>query len=643
MYQQGYGGQPGYGQQQQYGGGYGGSGVVAGPYGAGPMPEQGGYGAPAYPPHQPRAYNEDPKAKLYQQGETAYISRNRTCRDILFLILFIAFWAGMGFVAFFAFKYGDPTRLVAPVTASGEICGVGKMSAYPSLYWPMPTQVAEMIAAGNKGVSICVAKCPKLAEPFISGPDGAVSAAPSIYDTQEMPGLKHFCVPTNTDAFTDVFQRINQKFSGLDAQLSYVVSNWNAIAAAVGIALGASLVWLILMRFAAAVMVWMTVLMAVLVAVAATILAWYKAGYISVPAGFKNVVLDKIDAYAIDHKLMLGIAIALTIVTVVLLLVVLVMFTRIMIAVGIVREASAALGDLPGLFVFPLLTLVLLLVLWVYWLSVFGYLASAGEWNISTLSYNASNTLRGLIAYHFFGLLWTAVLIEAIQECTIAGAVATWYFTRDKKSIPFFTVGQAFGRSVTYHLGSLALGSLLIAVVKFIRAVLAYIERKFKELQNPVVKYVCCCVQCCLWCFEKFLKFITRNAYIEIAITGKSFCSAAADAFGLLLRNVLRVAAVGVISDFLLFLGKLAVTVGTMAACAAIMTNGGNLATAPILPIILCGLIAYGVSSAFFTICSMAIDTILFCFCEDCEKHEATGQYYMRESLRDFIDSASRK
>ena len=27
-------------------------------------------------------------------------------------------------------------------------------------------------------------------------------------------------------------------------------------------------------------------------------------------------------------------------------------------------------------------------------------------------------------------------------------------------------------------------------------------------------------VQCCLWCFEKIVKYLTRNAYIYVSITG---------------------------------------------------------------------------------------------------------------------------
>lgn len=64
---------------------------------------------------------------------------------------------------------------------------------------------------------------------------------------------------------------------------------------------------------------------------------------------------------------------------------------------------------------------------------------------------------------------------------------------------------------------------------------------------NILMKIMFKVVQCCLWCFEKCLKFITRNAYIFIALKGDSFCSAAKDAFSLVVGNVTRIGTVQVI------------------------------------------------------------------------------------------------
>ena len=105
-------------------------------------------------------------------------------------------------------------------------------------------------------------------------------------------------------------------------------------------------------------------------------------------------------------------------------------------------------------------------------------------------------------------------------------------------------------------MGTAAFGSLIIAIIKTIRAVLAYLERKAKKSGNKIAQYVICIISCCLWCLEKCMKFLNKHAYILTAIYCYSFCKACRRAFFLLLRNILRVAAVNMVASFLLMIGK---------------------------------------------------------------------------------------
>ena len=41
---------------------------------------------------------------------------------------------------------------------------------------------------------------------------------------------------------------------------------------------------------------------------------------------------------------------------------------------------------------------------------------------------------------------------------------------------------------------------------------------------------IMCGVKCCMWCFEKILKFISKNAVIVCAMYGTNFCSSACTA-----------------------------------------------------------------------------------------------------------------
>ncbi len=57
----------------------------------------------------------------------------------------------------------------------------------------------------------------------------------------------------------------------------------------------------------------------------------------------------------------------------------------------------------------------------------------------------------------------------------------------------------------------------------------------------------------------KFIKFLNKNVYIQVAIYNYGFCHAAMNAMVMLSRNVLRVAAVNMVSSFVLMIGKIMV------------------------------------------------------------------------------------
>ena len=91
-------------------------------------------------------------------------------------------------------------------------------------------------------------------------------------------------------------------------------------------------------------------------------------------------------------------------------------------------------------------------------------------------------------------------------------------------------------RCLRFHLGSLAFGALLVAVVQFVRVLFEWFDQQSKKLTegNEAAKLVVKCTRCCLWCLEKCLRFITGYAYIFIALNGDAFCTACRDTFKLL-------------------------------------------------------------------------------------------------------------
>ena len=131
-----------------------------------------------------------------------------------------------------------------------------------------------------------------------------------------------------------------------------------------------------------------------------------------------------------------------------------------------------------------------------------------------------------------------------------------------------------------YHTGSLAFGSFIIAVVQFIRFILSLIQRQLKKRKETLlIRIIVCLFQCCFWCLEKILRYVSRQAYIEvnhsernillisttliifyqIAIYGSDFCEATCRVANLLLRNILRTSVKDSVVKLMLFLGKLCI------------------------------------------------------------------------------------
>ena len=52
----------------------------------------------------------------------------------------------------------------------------------------------------------------------------------------------------------------------------------------------------------------------------------------------------------------------------------------------------------------------------------------------------------------------------------------------------------------SYHLGTVAFGSLIIAIIRSIRVLLEYIDRKVREYaDNCCSRFMLCCCKCCFW------------------------------------------------------------------------------------------------------------------------------------------------
>uniref|UniRef100_A0AAY5F252 Choline transporter-like protein n=1 Tax=Electrophorus electricus TaxID=8005 RepID=A0AAY5F252_ELEEL len=247
--------------------------------------------------------------------------------------------------------------------------------------------------------------------------------------------------------------------------------------------------------------------------------------------------------------------------------------------------------------------------------------------------------------YNLLAFLWCVNFIIALGQCTLAGTFASFYWAFSKPAdIPPYPLLQAFIRTLGCHVGSLALGAVILTIFQVPRMLLEYLDHRFRDCRNFCCQFVMMSLKCCFWFLDKFLKFFHRNTYIMIAIHGNNFHVSGKNAYMLLRRNINRVVVLDCVTDTLLFSGKVLV-VGLVGLLAFFFFSGRirlpddnfqiQLLHYYWLPVITVMAGAYLIAQGFFSVYSMCVDTLFLCFLEDLERNEGTmlRPYYMSGSL----------
>ncbi|CAJ1355455.1 unnamed protein product [Effrenium voratum] len=241
----------------------------------------------------------------------------------------------------------------------------------------------------------------------------------------------------------------------------------------------------------------------------------------------------------------------------------------------------------------------------------------------------------------FFNFLWNSALNIAVGQCIIAGAVCVWFFTPNGEKGTRPAIRSSLYNVFRFHMGSLAFGAFIIAVVQLVRYMLKYYEKQAKAQKNRVLVMILRALQCLVWCFEKCLKFLNKNAYIQIALMGTNFCTSARKAFFLIMRNALRFGTVAILGSMIHMIGILAMTAGTVVMGYFIL-SGLHPNMAPAVPILIYVMLGYIVAKLFTSIFELAVDTTLQCFlcCEELNIAEIGDEGFVPSSLAPWLDQS---
>uniref|UniRef100_F6ZV03 Choline transporter-like protein n=1 Tax=Ciona intestinalis TaxID=7719 RepID=F6ZV03_CIOIN len=622
---------------------------------------------------------ETPIQRISQNGKPAVPIRAKRPKDLLFLILYIAMLGGMGYIAFICIKNGDPSRYLHGVDSWGNICGKKNNEIIPGvntsgldrsnytyeLNMRLALDPSSLLKTGSGAAVLCVKECPaKLIQCKQLLSDNTYNLSMNVIN-ERICTMPYGWIPAHTHIFNRCVPLqllqvscINQTNGTSSAQqnsavsviahqmVTSVVNNWTNIVYMVLISLGISLLMIVLLQIFNRVIVVLIVILAGIGSVAATSYLWYCY---AVSTGFINStdVENTVNAVR-DFQYLLPLCIAVTVATLIILILLVWVRKSLCLVVKLFDEASLAVFNMPGVLLQPFITLTSILVVLTYFLIVSAYIFSieVPKVDISgmvSFVQNPDLSTTALIAPHIFGCLWMMEFVSGCQQVIIAEAVSSWFFNQRQKTCKYDmcpTLRPTL-HLILFNLGSVALGSLVIAIVQFFRVILAYIQRQLRGKESKTVRFVLKCMACCLACFEKVLKYISRNAYICVAMYGDSFCTGAKHAVSLLIKNAQNVLALNCVSGFCLFLGKVSVVVLTAFVGVAWFTAKlGTRASAVDYgaPLTISCFCSFVIASAFFNVYSMAIDTIFLCFCDDQERNNGSDRpYFSSVALQKYM------
>jgi choline transporter-like protein 2/4/5 len=348
---------------------------------------------------------------------------DRHCTDCLCCLFFVAFVIGMIGILVVTLPISNYMYLYTPTDHRGLLCGsdnsaidvpnasdLPDLTDKPFLFWVRP---------GKPGYSrsFCVTECPKsgyffdtIAATLALAADfngsipglldsyecGVVENETTVYPTVEnysRPGIpeRFFCpyasqpvaqrcLP-NKDAFGDIIDFAANatviaelaEFTTALAGASYVARAVQdvydlllPILLCVGVSLVLSIVWLLLLRCLAAIIVWVTILLSFAALAALTYCCYQQSvdkwenhqPIESYSFGFVSQELNK--------KVFTYFFYIFLVIDAIFILLVLFMCSRIALSIRIIKLVSRLFGNLPALFFFPLVIYFLMVVWWIF-------------------------------------------------------------------------------------------------------------------------------------------------------------------------------------------------------------------------------------------------------------------------------------
>merc|ERR1712226_1034602 len=463
--------------------------------------------------------------------------------------------------------------------------------------------------------------------------DGEYVSVPFRYDTLATPWGNGFCIPVITEdtnaSVLEVITKLKEQFEQGDAGEAIngwfrdIISAWVCLAISSVTALILGYLYLFVVRLLGGMIVWVSFALIWVSLVGGGAYSWYYRDLKYRPDNAK-------------YDYLTWASYGLWILSVVVFFLICCFRHAIKVGIAVFQTTSQYVQENMKIFALPALSYVVIALWSAGWLWGMLYVFSVGypeprpaeDGGMPFLTIMRwDDKTHAAFFYDVFGLFWINAFIIGVCQFIIGASACIWYFEVSGDTKGEGTVGVGFKWALRYHLGSVAFGSFIIAVCQMMRFLFEYYRKKIGAAEKTkLVKVLLCITGYLLWLMEKCVKFISKNAYIQVALQNTHFFKSAWNAFALVIKNAHRFGAAASIGNIFMVSGMLMIMCVNGLLGYLFLTQFTFVTVqSPIPPVaaicVISGLIGY----TFISIFSFTSDAILQSFLLD-EELRFSGQ-----------------
>jgi hypothetical protein len=437
---------------------------------------------------------------------------------------------------------GDPNRLIHGYDFRAELCGVDAFDDAKYTYFVNPGETTD--------VAICLRGCPVVAADnavCLYDTDGETELLDNCYDAYESkPYFNRYCLPSDEDLRDEVDDFFDNHEARITLILGDIYRGWDVMGMACLIAAGVGLSFMFLMRvgWMTYVVVYSSMLLLALEFAAVVYLVYKDSDRVDENRcdDFGPVDMQDCDS---DENRYLVLTYVVAAICLAIGLIVALMLPAMRRAIKVFKASLRPLRNVCSLFIIPVLALVIgggILTSLVFSLIYGGSIGdmntideetvSGGEVKVIDFYWRERYILLFVIAVH----VWWLTFVSTVSEYLVASVATFWFFSKDK-AILKSPVATSITHLFSNHIGSIALGSILIPLFRLPRVIVSGLKGIASKCNLEMKK--CCSVTCypCLSLHESFLKYLVEDAYVYQAIWATTFCASAKRSYFVVKRS----------------------------------------------------------------------------------------------------------